>query len=167
MVNEFTQITDIEEDKTRNNVAKIAIINEIIRDFWVTSGYHYNDEPFVYDYDIDDLYMPTDDNGNIISPALDANQFINIMKNEFHLVYFRGDADNYVELGSAVDGVVFEWDFCQNLYNETVVISQSFSYMNTKTDIDPELRTWAYDYPITEDITFTFNASTGYQAVQI
>ena len=166
MVNEFTQITDIEEDKTRNNVAKIAIINEIIRDFWVTSGYHYNDEPFVYDYDIDDLYMPTDENGNIISPALDANQFINIMKNEFHLVYFRADADNYVELGSSVDGVVFEWEFCQNLYNETVVISQSFSYMNTKTDIDPELRTWTYDYPITEDVTFTFNASTGYQAVQ-
>jgi hypothetical protein len=167
MLNQFIQITDIEEDKTRNNVAKIAIINEIIRDFWVTSGYHYNDEPFVYDYDIDDLYMPTDDNGNVISPALDANQFINILKNDFHLVYFYANVNELVEIGTRLTQIIFNWEFCQNLYNENNnIINQSFTYHDITQNIGLTDRQWTYSTPTTTDTTFVFNAATPYQKIQ-
>lgn len=45
-----------ESYKVNTNVARIAILNEIIRDFWVSSIYEYNEIPFAYDY-IDDEYI--------------------------------------------------------------------------------------------------------------
>ena len=56
--NVYSTITnDINElYKVNTNVGRIAILNEIIRDFWVSPSYGYNEIPFAYDY-INDEYI--------------------------------------------------------------------------------------------------------------
>ena len=50
--NIFIDMSNTDVDKTKQNVEKIAILNEIIRDFWISSGYAYNEGTFVYDYEL-------------------------------------------------------------------------------------------------------------------
>ena len=50
--------------RSRANGGRIAIINEIVRYFWVTSGFEYNEVPFIYDYQMD-TYIPNE-NSNAI-----------------------------------------------------------------------------------------------------
>jgi len=126
----FIKLSDSENDKLRWNVARIAIINEIVRDFWVTSGYQYNENPFVYDYALDE-YIIKDKNGNYILPALDATPVINILKNYIRLLYFRTEPESTsFEIGSSVSNIKFFWDFSYPIGQATIqLVSQ---YVNDK-----------------------------------
>ena len=104
-------MSNTDEYKSRANVGRIAIVNEIVRDFWVTSGYEYNETPFVYDYQMDDyITIEYDQNGerHAIIPALDASQEIDIAKNEVHLIIFNHNpysvrenaTEDFFEIGS-------------------------------------------------------------------
>ena len=123
----YTQMTDGEEDKVWANVAKIAILNEIVRDFWVTSGYDYQKQLFVYDYEKDEIYEKSQD-GALILPALDATQDINITKNEIGLLYLYTDPDRLLfELGSTTSRFKFMWEYSQRLNQGWRIISQSIN----------------------------------------
>lgn len=151
LLNIHVKIFDEGEDryKSRANVGKIAIINEIVRDFWVTSGYEYNEEPFIYDYEMDafiynnenDEYIPAipiDHNGNAIIPALDASQLINIIKNEIRMLYFDHYASpdsiipnttsEFYEIGSALDNITLIWDYTNNIQEYIKNIEEPFDY---------------------------------------
>ena len=108
-----------------------------------------------------------DENGNIISPALDANQFINIMKNEFHLIYFYTDCNQVIEIGTVLDKIKFYWEYCQNLYDDTInVKTQSITTNGVTVQLLAEDREWTYNNRVDSDISFLFRGSTGYQAVE-
>ena len=77
LFNTSAQMSNIEDDKTKQDIGRIAIINEIVRDFWVTSGYQYNEMPIIYDFETNEF---TYENGDIIVPAMDATQSLNIIK---------------------------------------------------------------------------------------
>lgn len=170
--NTFVKISNIESNKTKQNVAKIAIINEIVRDFWVTSGYEYNELPFIYDFEMDD-YIPIDKNNNAILPALDATQIINIIKNEIHLLYFyHSPEEDVYEIGTTLNGITFFWEYSQNLYNNITIYKQSMKYKfdkeydETNVKIDANAREWKYSNNISKDITFTFTGSSISQTIQ-
>ena len=123
----YTQMTDNEDDKVWANVAKIAILNEIVRDFWVTSGYDYQNQLFVYDYEKDELYEKAD-NGTLTLPALDANSSINIRKNDIDFLYFYTNPKNLLfEIGSYAHSIKFEWEYSQRLNQDWFIISQSIN----------------------------------------
>ena len=77
LFNIFAKMSNSEPDKIKQDIEHVAIINEIVRDFWVSSGYQYNEIPIVYDFETDEFIY---ENRNIIIPALDATQSINIIK---------------------------------------------------------------------------------------
>lgn len=167
----FVKMSNTEVDKTKQNVARIAILNEIIRDFWVTSGYQYNENPFIYDYQIDG-YIYTDRNNSIL-PSLDANQYINIIKNDAHLLYFNHTPEEeYYEIGSSINGMKFFWEFAQNLYTELNIYYQKIGYRLSSDDefiiesIDIDERKWEYSDIITEDTTFKFSAGVGSNLIE-
>ena len=113
LFNTFVKMTNIEKDLVKPNVRRIAIINEIIRDFWVTSGYDYATKPFIYDY-YKDEFMYKDDNGNYISPALDANPEINIPKInklEFLYAYINSQDSYFAESGCSLINPVLSWEY--------------------------------------------------------
>ena len=90
----FATITDVEEkfvidaqkisiinrDMIFTNVDRIAIINEIVRDFWMKPGIN-SGVPLLYDYDTD-AFVQRDSGDNWIVPAMDATQFINIVEED-------------------------------------------------------------------------------------
>lgn len=155
----YTKMTDGEEDKTWANVAHIAILNEIVRDWWVTSGYPYQDQLFIYDYEHDELYEQMED-GTLILPALDANPEINIEKNEVSLLYFYTDpADLLFEIGSECHGFTFYWDYSQRLNQDLMILSQSINGISIPVD-DREYE-WVEDISTTKN--FRFEANTGQQ----
>ena len=165
LFNSFVKMTsDGEPNLTRANVGRIAIVNEIVRDFWVSSGYPYNDAPFIYDYQMDS-YITIDRNHNAIIPALDANQIIHIPKNEFRLISFTNspidiyDPDEFYEIGSSLNYLDLAWEYGYALntkaedYNivsqkiiadvyteDREVITKEFD------DIPVNLREWRFDY---------------------
>lgn len=156
LFNDFTKLTNTEEDMLNWNVDRIAIINEIVRDFWVTSGYPYNEVPFIYDYALDEIIYK-DENGNYILPALDANPYINIPKQDIHLLYFTSDPDQFTyELGRTLDGIKFFWEYSSGIFGNPTIISQ---FMNEE-DIGTESREYDYNKTIDSDITFTFEGNT-------
>lgn len=162
LVNIHAQMTNTEDDMITWNVDRIAIINEIVRDFWGVGGFQYNDQaPFIYDYQTD-TFFTQDKFGNQVIPALDATQFLNIEKDHTHLVMFYTDPDVYIyELGSSVPGgISFYWEYASSLFGpETVkVLSQ---YMNGQL-LEDDARSYVYDQPITEDMTFIFKGFTPY-----
>ena len=127
LFNEYVKISNI-EDPISADVARIAIINEIVRDFWVTNGYDYNAHPFIYDYELDD-YITKDENGNYIIPALDALPNINIIKYDLHHLYFiienYTDANNpkgevCIEFGDKIENPVFKWGYNDNYNTEEI-----------------------------------------------
>lgn len=207
----FVEMSDTELDKTKQNVGRIAIVNEIIRDFWATSGYGYNEAPFIYDYYTDDfihvesnnndlsndnivfiddenLVAITDAGENIknitlinydIDPihliALDANQYANIIKNDFHLVYFSHPEEEIHEMGSNLTDTKFSWIISQNPYNpeppknqNIIIIPGGISSGSGSSGggsfiipIDPNTKEWTYTDTINSDITIRYEATTG------
>lgn len=180
LFNVFVTMSNTDDiSKTNINVGKIAILNEIIRDFWVSSGYPYNDpdtdtHTFVYDYDTDD-YIFRDDQGNIIIPALDANQDINIKKHEMHLASFsHTPPEDYYEIGSTINGMTFNWLYSDNIFEDGIVNnlqSQTMSYKHTlesdftEVDIPINEREWNFPNDISSDIDFHFIADRKYQKI--
>ena len=167
---EYVKISNI-ESKVKYEVAKIAIINEIVRDFWVTSGYDYNNKPFVYDYELDD-YITKDANDNYIIPALDALPEINIVKYDLHHLYFvAGDATHddftgttYFEFGDVIDNPLFKWAYNDNYNTENI----EYQKLNN-TIIPTKTNDYTYEYRMATTInmnskvrTFVLEASNGF-----
>lgn len=153
----FLQAITISNMETPLNaeVARIAIINEIVRDFWVTSGYDYNAKPFVYDYELDD-YITKDDNGNYIIPALDALPEINIIKYDLHYLSFTAkDANHeiftsrYFEYGDIISNPIFEWQYNDN-YNTEEIEYQRLNDIDIPIEDDYE-----YSYQLEKEIHMT------------
>lgn len=162
LFNSHIQMSDIEEDAIWRNVNRIAILNEIVRDFWVTSGYAYNEQPFVYDYALDEIIIK-DDNGNYILPALDANQYINIIKNNIRLLYFNMNKEtNVFEIGSSVSDFEFNWDFSNPISHATIkLVSQ---YVNG-IRLDNNDRSYTYPGPVSENTSFYFQFNTMHDTI--
>ena len=152
----YVQMSDIEDDLIWHDVNHIAIINEIIRDFWVTSGYRYNEKPFVYDYALDEIIAK--DGDNYILPVLDANQYINILKNDIRLLYFNMNKDtNTFEIGSSVNNLQFDWEFTNPIGNATITLVSQ--YMND-VKIDNNIRTYVHKEPISKNTSLYFKFNT-------
>jgi hypothetical protein len=151
------QMSDIEEDYIWRNVERIAIINEIVRDFWVASGYAYNEQPFIYDYELDEIIVK-DNNGNCILPALDANPSINVIKNDIRLLYLNLNKEtNIFEIGSSVDDIQFDWEFSLPIgYASITLVSQ---YLNG-VKLDNNARNYIHPISISEDTSFYFEFNT-------
>ena len=169
--------------RSRANVGRIAIINEIVRDFWVTSGFEYNEVPFIYDYQMDN-YIPNE-NSNAIIPALDASQELDIIKNEIRLCLFEHIAncmyplsdtsyityEDFIEIGSIVTNITFNWEFINriNAFADFEMRKQTMSHRArgekeyTDLQIDTESRTWTYAEQFSDDMDFYFVANRGFQ----
>lgn len=184
LIGKFIKMSNTEPNLTRTNVGRIAILNEVIRDFWVTTGYSYNDGPFVYDYETegffdnllmykydpnaDDLIIK-DSKGNIVLPSMDAtaDQYLNIIRNDTHLLYFYHDpSDNWYGSGTTLsNGIKFYWEYSINFYNDNNITSQTVTYSidnDTITEvININDREWSYSGPINEDTKFTFQFIAG------
>lgn len=122
LFNSRVKMSDVEKDMIKWNVDRIAIINEIVRDFWVTSGYEYNEKPFVYDYALDEIIVKDDRTGNYILPALDATPEINILKNHIYLLYFNISKSLVYEIGGGTTGITFTWEFSKPLGHATITV---------------------------------------------
>lgn len=156
------QMSDIEEDAIWRNVNRIAILNEIVRDFWVSSGYPYNEQPFVYDYDLDEIIIK-DRNGNYILPSLDANPYINILKNDIRILYFNiNKGTNVFEIGSTINDLQFSWEFTNHLGFATITLVNQ--YVNDEK-LDSDIRTYTYPNPISENTSFYFKFNTMQAAI--
>ena len=163
MLGYYTQLTDNETDQIWANVAKIAILNEVIRDFWVTSGYNYQEKLFVYDYDQDDYFERKDD-GTLILPSLDANPDINIAKNEISLLYFYTDPLNLVfELGSHAHSIKFFWEYSQRFNQPWKIISQAINGISIP--VDAREYEWVEDLHDGSNKKFIFAANTGHSYI--
>lgn len=156
LFNSYVNMSDIEEDAIWRNVDRIAIINEIVRDFWVSSGFAYNEQPFVYDYELDEIIIK--DHDVYMLPSLDANQVINIEKNDIRLLYFNMNQNTTIfEIGSSITDLTFNWEFTSPIgYATITTVSQ---YVNDK-QIDNDARSYTYPDPITENMSFYFQFNT-------
>lgn len=153
-----TVLTDTEPDKIKWNVNTIAILNEIVRDFWVTSGYNYNDRPFVYDYQLDEYIVKDEVTGNYFSPALDATPLLNIIKNDIYLLYMTCNYDPRVfEIGSSVFNIEFEWEFTKPIENASIVTVNQF--MNDER-LDNDARRYFDAGPVSQNTTYHFKFNT-------
>ena len=161
----YVKMSDIEENMLKQNVGRIAVINEIVRDFWVTSGYDYNNKPFVYDYDLDEIIYQSKD-GTYILPSLDANYELNIRKNETHLLYFTADPEvRFCERGSVLDYINFIWEYSMSLYNDSLNLVLTHQTIND-VEVGTDVRSFEWTYPIKEDTKFLFTGNTGHQLLQ-
>lgn len=168
--------------RSRANVGRIAIINEIVRDFWVTSGFEYNETPFIYDYQMDD-YIPKENDIAII-PALDASQELDIIKNEIRLCLFEHAAtckypssnteyityEDFIEIGSIVNEIEFKWDFVNHVkaFADYEIREQTMSHKDRLEEeridsINPNDREWIYREQFSTDTDFNFIANRGFQ----
>lgn len=158
----YVKMSDVEDDMLLTDVARIAIINEIVRDFWVTSGYAYNEQPFIYDYALDEIIVK-DGNGNYIIPALDANPNINIPKADTHLLYFYSEPDTYnYEIGSILEKIKFFWEYSEGIFSKTTIVSQKMNDEVLGTDD----REYEYTTPISENKLFKFVGNTFDQTIE-
>jgi len=133
----YETMSDVEDDLIYQDVSHIAILNEIIRDFWVTSGYEYHKKPFLYDYELDEIVM-VDDDGNYMLPSLDANKIANIPRDDqFHFVYFTTDPEvKLFERGSILNYIRFIWEYSTAMFsNQLNIISQSINGKKFAGDI--------------------------------
>lgn len=154
----YVQMSNTEDNYMKKNVGKIAIINEIVRDFWVTSGYDYQANPFVYDYYTDEFKFQ-DENGIWISPALDALPYDNIMKDSLHHLFF-GFMDNmpeYFEIGTVIQTPTFVWEYNTNYDTEELVYQKL-----DDVDIPVEERSYTLNENISSDRSFVMESFDGY-----
>ena len=158
----YAKMTDIEEDKVWANVAHIAILNEIVRDFWVTSGYDYQNQTFIYDYELDELYERDDENDTWVLPALNATPFINIEKNITSLLYFYTEPTNLLfEKGDIAETFKFYWDYSQRINQELNILSQSIN----EVEIPIDAREYEFTEIVEEPKNFRFIADTGFRYI--
>lgn len=157
LFNEYTQMSNFEQPLNAD-VARIAIINEIIRDFWVTSGYDYNAKPFIYDFEKDDYISKDYTTGNYILLSMDATPDINIIKYDLHHLYFvmvDGDEEfsgtSYIENGRVIENPIFKWAYNTN-YNTEQIEYQRLNGVDIPIEDDYE-----YEYQSTIDISRTLN----------
>jgi len=147
------------------NVQKIAIVNEIVRDFWVTSGYHYSAKDFIYDYELDERHYTTQiKDGVRMLPSMDGDPVINIDKNDIHLMSlvanghtFYGSGSLVYDIGSTITEIELEWTYSEPLTTITKILHQ---YIN-KIEIDKDLRNYVLGCALIEDskIPITFNTT--------
>ena len=185
LLNIFISMSNTDEYKSRANVGRIAIVNEIVRDFWVTSGYEYNETPFVYDYQMDDyITIEYDQNGerHAIIPALDASQEIDIAKNEVHLIIFNHNpysvrenaTEDFFEIGSTQQSLALNWEYSRSIYfkdEEYDFISQRLNITPRGRDkivnnLDTSARDYLYNTPFNDDMDFNLVGNRGFQIVQ-
>lgn len=174
--NTYIEMSNTDTDKTKQNVEKIAILNEIIRDFWISSGYAYNEGTFVYDYEIllDDMNLIEDVNPFYSLPALDATQAKNIIKNELYIKSFNIYTSNgflsngYFERGSSVSNIYFQWEYIepQNPFTDNFeILKQYIEYNNDIINLGVYDRTWSISQYLNNDISFKFCANTPFKDV--
>ena len=150
MYNIHTSITSSsnEANKITTNVGKIALLNEIIRDFWVSTGYNYANSPFLYDYIIEDFYSDiTVNNTNFYElSSLTANREENIKKYEllFDYIEVEGYTSAVKSEETKVTGPVFEkgigtlynltikWDYNLIDYRDTKLLKIYKQYVDVK-----------------------------------
>lgn len=157
MTGSFVTLSDNEPNMVWGNVAHIAILNEIIRDFWVTTGYPYNEEPVIYDYELDE-YFVKDENGNYITPAMDATQLINIGKNYTSFLYFYADPNPLIyEIGDVAKDFTFYWDYSQRINQDLTILHQNLNGV----DIDVEERSFIWPYEERSNKKFKLTTNTG------
>lgn len=151
------KMSDIEEDAIWRNVDRIAIINEIVRDFWVTSGFAYNEQPFIYDYALDEIIIK-DRNGNYILPSLDASPDINILKNDIRLLYLNTNKGTTVfEIGSVIDDLQFNWEFSNPIGYATITLVSQFLNGNR---LGNDVRNYTHPESLSENMSFYFQFNT-------
>lgn len=146
LFNTFVQMSNVEKDMIHTDVARIAIINEIVRDFWVTSGYDYATNPFMYDY-YTDQFITKDENGNYLLPSMDANPEINIPKIyelRYLYIYVNNKDTYFYELGQTLINPTISWEYNAN-YNE--IIRQTIDGIS----IDVNLRNYILKETITKN----------------
>ena len=126
LFNEYVKMSNFDEPLNAD-VARIAIINEIVRDFWVSSGYDYNAHPFIYDFEHDDYITMDYKTGHYILPSMDATPNINIIKYDLHTLYFvMIDGDDeftgtvYIENGRVIENPIFKWAYNDNYNTEEI-----------------------------------------------
>jgi hypothetical protein len=167
LFNIYTTMSNIESNKLSKSIGRIAIINEIVRDFWVRSGFNYNEPGYVYDYDIDEI-TSYDRDGNIVLPAMDATDGHNVIKNDTHLLYFYPDNDEYlIEEGSSIDSINFIWDYSLgNPHDSDIPLTILYQNING-VNIDPNARSYTWTNPISNTTKFLLTANTGYQLLEM
>ena len=166
----WVQISNTEDNMLAQSVGRIAVLNEIVRDFWVSSGYEYNkDKWFSYNYSIIKEYMgnPISYEDRVLLPALDANQNINIRKEDARLLYFIAEASEkgFFERGSKVEFIKFLWEYANSIYKDDHNISVVSQDING-VDIPTNERTYTWNGPITDNTRFTFTGNVGYKLLQ-
>lgn len=160
----YVKMSNLEPNEISQNVGSIAILNEIIRDFWVTSGYEYHNESFIYDYDIDEIFYK-DKNNNIVLPSLDANHNINIIKDDIHMLFF--DTDPKITLwenGDVLSGLKFIWEFSKIIFNE-IAVDILWQKINDYK-FSGDLREYTYPEDIYDTTKFIFTANAGNKLLQ-
>lgn len=151
----------VEEDKLKINVKKYAIITEIIRDFWVTSGFDYSGEKFIYDFELDEFVIIDGNKYTLPTLALDASiinedDYVNIKKNNIWLSEFdTNKGTNIFEIGSAINDLEFNWDFSGIIDGSTGITSQ---YVNDE-EIASTDRSYKYGM-IDSNTSFHFKFNT-------
>ena len=161
LLQEFITMSD-SEDVIKMDVDHIALVNEIVRDFWVSSGYDYNAKPFIYDYELDDYITTDEKNGNKIIPALDAFPEININKTEMRFLYFRidGEYNEYFEIGRKLVKPYLEWEYSMPPYSDT---PYDIKYQKiNNSDIATNLRITQLDKTISSDEKITIEGFNGF-----
>lgn len=159
LFNIFINVSNIEE-LFKPDVAKIAIINEIVRDFWVTSGYDYNKSTFVYDYEMDEYIVKDNENDDYyILPALDARQEINIIKDDIHTLFFQfmDNMPEYFEYGYSINNPLLSWEYA-DAYGTLEIEWQKLNNIN----LDQNARSYQVEEIITNDKSYTLNAFDGF-----
>lgn len=175
LFNNHITLENNETDYLSINVGRIAILNEIARDFWVKNGYDYNKDIFLYDYYINDDYNAIrydEKTGSYILPAMDATlkgtdkdgneEFLNIAKYDLYHLFFTYTADKelditdgkFIEIGTVINELTFHWEY-NNFYGQLDLSYQKlFNMTNSRflesggTAVDNGLR----QYTITDTI---------------
>lgn len=170
LFNTWVTISNSEDNMLTQSVGRIAILNEVVRDFWVTSGFEYNKDPwFPYNYHLMTEYMGTPNSyeDRVMLPALDANQNINIRKEDARLLYFIAESSNtgFFERGSVVDKIKFLWEYANSIYKDDHNITVVAQDLNGDS-IPVSAREYEYTKPISNDTKFTFTGNVGYKLLQ-
>lgn len=160
LLNQYITITDSEEKMFPGHVGKVAILNEVVRDWWVSNGYNYNEALlFFYDYEVSGYETVIDSNGNIglALPAMDATQKINIDKDPIRFIWVKlnGEKGGFVEYGNKLVNPIISWEYNDH-FGRSPLAKQ---YVET-TSLSVSLREYIMPTTISTDRTITFQAQT-------
>ena len=145
--------TATEDNAVEVDVSRIAIINEIIRDFWVSNGFEYHEDKFLYDYYIDNEYSDAiyydEASQAYILPAMDASiqqfdtqenkdVFLNIDKDTtaYHLFFSLIHPDAHkerkllMEIGTQLSSFTLHWAYNDYYKHSRLVYQKIYSLTN-------------------------------------